>query len=231
MTALVIVPTFNERDNIELVIEGLFDARLDDVHLLVVDDSSPDGTADAVPDGDPAIHLLRRASRMGLGSAYVAGFLWALERDYDALLEMDADLSHDPSDVPRLLHALSGADLVIGSRYVAGGRVENWSVARRCLSRAGNLYANTWLHLGINDVTSGFRAYRRRVVQDMDLGSIRSQGYAFQIEMALRVRRAGGRIVELPILFAERRAGKSKMTARIVAEAAAKVPAWRFRGP
>jgi dolichol-phosphate mannosyltransferase len=156
---------------------------------------------------------------------------WGLERDYDAFLEMDGDLSHDPVDVPRLLAALEEADLAIGSRYVPGGRVENWSTARRVLSRAGNIYASAWLRLGINDLTSGFRAYRRSAIESIDLDSIRSEGYSFQIEMALRVGRAGGRIVEVPITFVERVSGTSKMTGAIVTEAITKVPRWGIRGP
>ena len=225
------IPTFNERDTIELVIEKLFSAGHDDLHALVVDDASPDGTVEAIPAGHPKLHVLRRASRLGLGSAYVAGFRWGLERDHEAFLQMDADLSHDPADVPRLLDALDDADLAIGSRYVLGGRVENWSAARRALSRAGNVYANAWLRLGINDVTSGYRAYRRSALETVDLASIRSEGYSFQIEMALQVRRAGGRIVEVPITFTERASGDSKMTGRIVAEAIWKVPHWAIGGP
>jgi dolichol-phosphate mannosyltransferase len=232
VTSLVVVPTFNERDNVGHVIERLFSAvRHDDVHALVVDDSSPDRTTEAIPQDHPGVYVMRRAAKLGLGSAYVAGFHWGLDRDYDAILEMDADLSHDPADVPRLLDALDHADLAIGSRYVAGGRVENWSTARRALSRAGNLYANTWLRLGINDLTSGFRAYRRSALEAIDLDSIHSEGYSFQIEMVLRVHRAGGRIVELPITFVERVSGTSKMTGRIVAEAITKVPRWAIRGP
>jgi dolichol-phosphate mannosyltransferase len=232
VTSLVVIPTYNERGTIGHVIERLLSAtRPDDVHALVVDDSSPDRTIEAIPEGHPGVHALRRASKLGLGSAYVAGFRWGLERDYDAFLEMDADLSHDPADVPRLLDALEGADLAIGSRYVAGGRVENWSTARRVLSRAGNIYANAWLRLGINDLTSGFRAYRRSAIESIDLDSIRSEGYAFQIEMTLRVGRAGGRMVEVPITFVERISGTSKMTGKIVAEAVTKVPRWAIRGP
>ena len=232
MKSLVVVPTFNERGTIAHVIERLFSAaRHDDVHALVVDDASPDGTIEAIPEGLSGVHVLRRAAKLGLGSAYVAGFRWGLERDYDAILEMDADLSHDPADVPRLLDGLDQADLAIGSRYVAGGRVKNWSTARRVLSRAGNLYANTWLRLGIKDLTSGFRAYRRSALESIDLDSIRSEGYSFQIEMALRVHRAGGRIAEVPITFVERVSGTSKMTGRIVAEAITRVPRWAIWGP
>lgn len=232
--ALVIVPTYNERDNIATVIERLFAASSrDSVHLLVVDDSSPDGTAAVVESlaaKDDAVDLMRRQSKLGLGSAYLAGFRWGLEREYDTFLEMDADLSHDPADVPRLIAALDdGADLAIGSRYVLGGRIENWSGARRLLSRSGNVYARMWLRFDVADATGGFRAYRRSALEDIELGTIRSEGYAFQIEMAHRVHRAGGRIVEVPITFVERAAGASKMSRRIVLEAITKVPRWALR--
>jgi dolichol-phosphate mannosyltransferase len=227
--ALVIVPTYNERDNVDEVVRRLFAAAGEGVHLLVVDDGSPDGTAARVQElarerGD--IHLLRRPGKLGLGTAYIAGFRWALKRDYVACVEMDADLSHDPADVPRLLDALDHADLVIGSRYVPGGRVVNWSWARRALSGAGNLYARAWLGFGVHDSTGGFRAYSRAILERLDLGSVRSEGYAFQIEMARRVHRAGGHIVEVPIVFSERASGTSKMSRRIVAEALTSVTRW-----
>jgi dolichol-phosphate mannosyltransferase len=232
--ALVIVPTYNEGANIATVIARLFAASSrDTVHLLVVDDASPDGTAAVVESltaNDDAVALMQRRAKLGLGSAYIAAFRWGLERHYDTFLEMDADLSHDPADVPRLIAALDdGADLAIGSRYVLGGRIENWSRARRLLSRAGNVYARMWLRFDVADATGGFRAYRRSALEGIELEAIRSEGYAFQIEMAHRVHRAGGRIVEVPITFVERAAGASKMSRRIVLEAITKVPRWALR--
>lgn len=229
--ALVIVPTYNERDNIEEVAERLFEAAGDAVELLVVDDASPDGTADVVRDlaRRRRVHLVERPGKQGLGTAYVAGFKWALERDYWAIVEMDADLSHDPADAPRLLDGLTNADLAVGSRYVPGGRIKNWGRVRRALSLGGNLYARLWLGFSIKDSTSGFRAYRTEALSNLDLDAIRSEGYAFQIEMARRVYRSGGRIVEVPITFIDRAAGTSKMSRRIVLEALVSVAAWGMR--
>lgn len=229
--ALVIVPTYNERDNIAEVVRRLFDAAGDAVALLVIDDGSPDGTAELVRDlaeGPHDIELIERAGKLGLGTAYVTGFRWGIERGYTSLVEMDADLSHDPRDVPRLLAALRNAELAIGSRYVPGGRVENWGGSRKALSMAGNLYARLWLGFGVKDSTSGFRAYRASALRGQNLESVGSEGYAFQIEMAYRIHRAGGRIVEVPITFVERAAGSSKMSRRIVFEALTSVPRWRF---
>jgi dolichol-phosphate mannosyltransferase len=231
--ALVIVPTYNERANVGEVVRRLFDAAGERVDLLVVDDGSPDGTADLVDElaaGPHGIHLMRRAAKLGLGTAYLAGFAWALERGYHAVIEMDADLSHDPADVPRLIDALDGgADLVIGSRYVEGGRVENWGRFRRALSAGGNLYARAWMGWPVRDATAGFRAYRTEILGRLDLGSVHSEGYGFQIEMTRRVFRSGGRIVEIPIVFVERVAGHSKMSRRIVAEALWDVTRWGVR--
>ena len=227
--ALVITPTFNEAESIREVVQRLFEACGERVDLLVVDDGSPDGTADLVRKmavEDSRIHLKERAGKLGLGTAYVAGFGWAIERGYDVVVEMDADLSHDPADVPRLLDALEDADLVIGSRYVPGGGVGNWSRARRLLSLAGNLYARLWLGYRVKDSTAGFRAYRVAELKKQDLGSIRSDGYGFQIEMTRRFHKAGLRIVEVPITFIERALGKSKMSRRIVIEALAAVTRW-----
>jgi dolichol-phosphate mannosyltransferase len=227
--ALVIVPTYNERDAIPEVVRRLFDAADDSVDLLVVDDGSPDGTAEVVRDlakGPHEINLLERARKLGLGTAYVEGFRWALERGYWAVVEMDADLSHDPADVPRLLDALGNADLAIGSRYVPGGGVGNWGVLRRLLSRAGNLYARALLGFRVKDSTSGFRAFRAEVLRHLDLDSLRSEGYGFQIETAWRVHRRSGRIVEVPITFMERTHGSSKMSKKIVIEALLSVTRW-----
>lgn len=226
---LVIVPTYNERDSIEEATQRLFAACKDTVELLVVDDGSPDGTAEVVrglAQGRTDIHLLERPGKGGLGRAYVAGFGWALDRGYEAVVEMDADLSHDPADVPRLLAALEGADLAIGSRYVPGGKVENWGAFRMGLSRFGNIYASLWLRLGVKDLTSGFRAFRARALAGQDLETVATHGYAFQIEMARRIDRMGGRIAEVPITFVERAHGKSKMSRRIVLEALLQVTRW-----
>lgn len=228
---LVIVPTYNESESISEVTERLFkgDSSLE---LLVVDDASPDGTAEVVrrlADGDARVHLLERSAKTGLGGAYVAGFRWALERGYEIVVEMDADLSHDPGQVPALVAALQDAELAIGSRYIPGGRVVNWGRFRRALSRGGNIYAGFWLRFGVTDSTSGFRAYRGSTLRSEDLTTVASQGYAFQIEMTRRVHRSGGRIVEVPITFVERSAGESKMSRRIVIEALREVTIWGLR--
>jgi glycosyltransferase involved in cell wall biosynthesis len=231
--ALVIVPTYNEVENIGVVAKRLFEqTAARNVEMLVVDDSSPDGTAWTVrslQQERDGIHLIEREGRMGLGSAYVEGFRWALERGYTQVVEMDADLSHDPVDVPRLLDALSEADLSIGSRYAPGGEVVNWSRTRRILSRGGNIYARMWLGFGVRDATSGFRAYRATVLAATDLSGIRSGGYAFQVEMARRIHNDGGSIKEIPIKFTDRTSGRSKMNRRIVLEALVLVTAWGIR--
>lgn len=228
--AIVVIPTYNEVGTIGDVIARVFMATKGGVDILVVDDSSPDGTAklvEAMAASDPALHLVQRPDKLGLAGAYILGFQWALERDYDVVVQMDADLSHDPSDVPRLLaFAAKGTDLVIGSRYVAGGGVRNWGVPRRILSRGGNAYVRLFLRLGICDVTAGFRAYRAAALRAIDFREIESDGYAFQIEMARRVRSEGGGVVELPIIFTERAAGNSKMTNAIVVEALVSVARW-----
>jgi dolichol-phosphate mannosyltransferase len=239
--ALVIVPTYNERDNIATVVSRLFDALNGEADLLVIDDGSPDGTAERVRElaaDRSGIHVVERPNKLGLGSAYVAGFRWGLDRHYWAMVEMDADLSHDPACVPRLLAALEEADLAIGSRYVAGGSVENWGTFRRLLSRCANTYARLWMGHGVRDSTAGFRAYRSDVLRRVDLDSLRSEGYAFQIEMTRRIHNAGGRVAEVPITFIERARGSSKMTWKIIAEALLNVTAWglrdrltRLRGP
>ncbi|MGH2747971.1 MAG: polyprenol monophosphomannose synthase [Actinomycetota bacterium] len=226
--AVVVVPTYNERPSIGELSDRLF-AATDRVDLLVVDDSSPDGTATAVRElqrDDERIHLIERPKKLGLGTAYLAGFAWALERGYGAVVEMDADLSHDPADVARLLEALDDADLVVGSRYVPGGRIPNWGLLRRALSRAGNLYARVLLGLATRDATSGFRAYRATVLWGPTLEGVASEGYAFQIEMVRRIERAGGRVTEIPITFVERHEGRSKMSRRIVLEALVRVTRW-----
>jgi dolichol-phosphate mannosyltransferase len=228
---LVIVPTYNERDNLREVVTRTL-AAMHDIDVLIVDDASPDGTgalAHELAAEEPRINVIERQKKRGLGTAYVLGFGWALEREYAAIVEMDADLSHDPGDLSRLLEELDDADLAIGSRYVEGGHVSNWGAVRRALSAAANLYARAWLGFRVRDSTSGFRAYRRETLVDQDLSSIRSEGYAFQIEMTRRVSRAGGRIVEVPITFVERASGRSKLNRGVVLEAILYVAAWGMK--
>jgi glycosyltransferase involved in cell wall biosynthesis len=230
--ALVVVPTYNERESIAEAMRRLFDAAGDTVDLLVVDDGSPDGTAELVKQmttGPHGVHLLERSEKLGLGTAYVAGFGWALQRGYKAVVEMDADLSHDPADVPRLLAELDGADLVIGSRYVPGGNVRNWGRIRRALSMGGNWYARTLLRIPAKDSTSGFRAYSADFLSTQHLADIASHGYSFQIEMTLRAYLDGRTVKEIPITFVERASGRSKMSRRIVIEAIWRVTRWGIK--
>jgi dolichol-phosphate mannosyltransferase len=228
--ALIIIPTYNERDNVERVAAD-FLAPVEGAELLFVDDASPDGTGqilDAIAAREPRIHVLHRPGKLGLGTAYLDGFRWALERGYRLIVEMDADFSHDPRHLPRLVElAEAGADLVVGSRYIDGGGTINWGLARQFISRAGGRYARTVLGFAIKDPTSGFVCYRRETLERIDLSSVRSNGYGFQIEMKYRVHRAGMRIVETPIVFEDRRVGQSKMSGAIVAEALWMV--WRLR--
>jgi dolichol-phosphate mannosyltransferase len=228
---LVVVPTYNERDNLELI-AGRLHAAVPDAHLLVVDDNSPDGTgkiADELADRDDRVHVLHRQSKSGLGAAYVAGFGWAREQAYDVVVEMDADGSHAPEQLPRLLAALETADLVLGSRYVPGGSVVNWPKSRELLSRGGNLYTRLLLRLPLQDATGGYRAYRRAVLDALPLDQISSQGYCFQVDLAWQTWRQGYRVVEVPITFVERERGESKMSRKIVAEALWRVTLWGVR--
>ena len=234
--AWVVLPTYNEAENIEAIVAAvlprLAEASPDGHRLLVVDDASPDGTgaiADRLASENDAVEVLHRAGKEGLGPAYVAGFRQALAGGADLVLEMDADFSHDPADVPRLIAAAADADLVLGSRYVAGGGVSGWAWHRRLLSRGGCLYARTILGVPVHDLTGGFKCFRRVVLETLDLDRIHADGYGFQIEMTYRTLRAGFRVNEIPIVFHERRAGASKMDARIAAEAVWKVPALRRR--
>lgn len=225
----VIVPTYNERANLEQIAARLRTA-VPEADLLVVDDNSPDGTgeaADKLAAGDSSIHVLHRPAKSGLGSAYLAGFRWALERGYGVLVEIDADGSHQPQQLPGLLAALeAGADLVIGSRYVAGGTVLNWPKSREILSRGGNTYARVMLGMKVRDATGGYRAYRASALRRIALEEVESQGYCFQIELALRAIRAGLTVVEVPITFVERTRGASKMSRAVMAEALWRVTQW-----
>ncbi len=230
--ALVCLPTYDERDNVEPVVEAIL-AAAPGVEVLVVDDDSPDGTgrvADQLSARDGRVHVLHRAAKQGLGKAYLAGFAWALERGYGLVLEMDADFSHDPGYLPALLAAAERADLVLGSRYVPGGGTENWGLARRLLSRGGSLYARVILGVPIRDLTGGFKCFRREVLEAIDLSTVECSGYAFQIELTWRALRKGFRVVEVPIVFVDRRVGQSKMSRRIVLEAVRKVWSIRFSG-
>lgn len=225
---LVVIPTYNEAENVGPILDRLLRAN-PGLDALIVDDDSPDGTgrlADDIAQRDERVHVLHRTAKVGLGAAYIAGFRWALERDYDAIVEMDADGSHAPEQLPRLLGALSDADLVLGARWVAGGRVENWPKSREVLSRGANVYARMALGIGLHDSTAGFRAYRRTVLESLDLDQIESQGYCFQIDLALRTVLAGFRVTEVPITFAERERGTSKMNGAIITEALTKVARW-----
>lgn len=232
--SLIVVPTYNERDNVRGVAEQ-FLAALPGTELLFVDDNSPDGTGailDELAAADPRIHVMHRAGKLGLGTAYVEGFGWGLARGYEYLFEMDADGSHDPKYLATMLAlAEDGADVVIGSRYVPGGGTENWSLGRKVISRGGGLYARTVLGIDVRDVTAGFICWRRAALEAIELSSVSSNGYSFQIEMKYRAAQKGLRLVETPILFVDRRVGQSKMSRAIFAEALLKVWALRFRRP
>lgn len=230
-SSLIVIPTYNERENVR-GIAAQFLAALPGVELLFVDDNSPDGTGavlDELTAGEPRIHVMHRAGKLGLGTAYVEGFGWGLARGYDYLFEMDADGSHDPKYLPQMLALLEdGADVVVGSRYVPGGGTENWGFGRKLISRGGGLYARTILGVDVRDVTAGFVAWRRSALEAIDLATITSNGYSFQIEMKYRAITKGLRVVETPIVFVDRRVGQSKMSRAIFAEALLKVWVLRF---
>jgi dolichol-phosphate mannosyltransferase len=228
---VVCLPTYNERENLKAMVSALGEVLPEDGRILVIDDSSPDGTgeiADRLAAERADVDVLHRARKDGLGPAYLAGFAFALERGAELVLEMDCDFSHDPADVPRLLAAVAGADLVLGSRYVPGGGTRNWNLLRRLISRGGSLYAQVLLGVRVRDLTGGFKCYRRAVLETIDLDAIDAKGYAFQIETTYRALRAGFRVVEVPIVFVDREAGGSKMSKSIVLEAIWKVPAIRL---
>jgi glycosyltransferase involved in cell wall biosynthesis len=234
---LVCIPTYNERDNLPSTL-GRLRAACPDVDILVIDDGSPDGTgkiADEAAEADPKLHVLHRSEKSGLGTAYVVGFGWGLERGYDVLVEMDADGSHQPEELPRLLEAFNPdanglrADVALGSRYVDGGVVRNWPRRRLVLSRGGNAYVRVALGLPLRDATGGYRAYRSEVLRQLPLGEVASQGYCFQVDLVWQAWRSGFRVVEVPITFVERTIGESKMSNSIVAEAFWRVTWWGVR--
>jgi dolichol-phosphate mannosyltransferase len=232
MKCIVIVPTYNERENVESLLPILLRDN-PGLHALVVDDGSPDGTGDAVKalqkNFPQNLHLLERTAKSGLGKAYLAGFAWALERGYEFLVEMDADFSHRPEDLKKILaEGAAGADVVVGSRYVKGGSTRNWGLGRRLVSRGGGIYSSLILGWGVHDWTGGFNGWSRRVLTTIALSEVRSEGYSFQIELKYRALKKGFRAMEVPILFEDRRVGRSKMSARIVVEALIRVWGLRF---
>jgi dolichol-phosphate mannosyltransferase len=233
LRATICLPTYNERDNLEPMLRALGAVLREGDRVLVIDDGSPDGTgelADRLAEERQYVDVLHRERKEGLGPAYLAGFRRVLETDAELVLEMDCDFSHDPADVPRLIAAAeAGADLVLGSRYVRGGSIPSWGLGRRAVSLGGNIYAQIFLQSRIRDLTGGFKCFRRRGLETIDLGAIDSKGYAFQIETTYRVLRAGFRVVEVPIAFTDREVGHSKMSRAIVLEAAWKVPLVRLR--
>lgn len=232
---LVVIPTFNERENLPVIIGRLLES-LSDIHVLVVDDSSPDGTGDvaeelAAADAAQRIHVMHRTVKDGLGKAYLAGFAWGLERDYPVIVEMDADGSHAPEQLHRLLEGINdGADLVIGSRYVPGGRLVNWPKRREILSKGANTYARLALGTGIRDITAGYRAYRAPVLRAIGLDDVESAGYCFQIDLAWRTLQRGFTVREVPITFTEREIGESKMDGGVIAESFFNVARWGWQG-
>ncbi|MCX5383639.1 polyprenol monophosphomannose synthase [Streptomyces sp. NBC_00083] len=226
--ALVIIPTYNEAENIKPIVARVR-AAVPEAHILVADDNSPDGTgkfADELAAEDDQVHVLHRKGKEGLGAAYLAGFRWGIEHDYGVLVEMDADGSHQPEELPRLLTALKGADLVLGSRWVTGGRIVNWPKYREYISRGGSTYSRLLLGVPIRDVTGGYRAFRREALEGLGLDEVASAGYCFQVDLARRAVAAGFHVVEVPITFVERERGDSKMSNDILVEALWRVTAW-----
>ncbi|WP_214414644.1 polyprenol monophosphomannose synthase [Sphaerisporangium fuscum] len=229
---LVVVPTYNERENLPMIVGRLREA-VPEAHLLIADDNSPDGTgavADELAAGDDHVHVLHRPGKQGLGSAYIAGFRWGLAEGFDVLVEIDADGSHQPEELRQLLDALAGADLVIGSRWVPGGKVLNWPARRELLSRGANIYVRTLLGMPVRDATAGFRAYRASTLEKIGLDDVQSQGYCFQVDLTLRTIRHGLRVTEVPITFVERTVGASKMSRSVFAEALWRVTVWGITG-
>ncbi|MGP3984956.1 polyprenol monophosphomannose synthase [Streptomyces sp. KR80] len=239
-TVLVIIPTYNEAENVKPIVARVRSA-VPEAHILIADDNSPDGTgklADELVAEDDRVHVLHRKGKEGLGAAYLAGFRWGIEQGYGVLVEMDADGSHQPEELPRLLTALKGADLVLGSRWVPGGRVVNWPKSREFISRGGSTYSRVLLDLPLRDITGGFRAFRKETLEGLGMDAVASQGYCFQVDLAWRAVKAGFHVVEVPITFVEREHGDSKMSRDILVEALWRVTAWgvgsrveRFLGP
>ena len=228
----LVLPTYDEAPNLEPIVTAILERLPEPRHILVVDDSSPDGTgeiADRLSAGNEDVSVLHRPRKEGLGPAYIAGFRRALHGGASLIVQMDADFSHDPADLPRLLGATADADLVLGSRYVGGGRVEHWGPLRRAISRGGSAYARAALGVEVRDLTGGFKVFRREVLEAIDIDSLDSLGYAFQVETTYRALEAGFRVVEVPITFRDRRVGQSKMSRAIVLEAAWRVPSMRRR--
>ncbi len=228
---LVIIPTYNESENIKKITKRLLDA-VPETHILIADDNSPDGTgkiADSLAENDNRIHVLHRPGKQGLGAAYLAGFEWGLDRNYEVLVEMDADGSHQPEQLPRLLSALSYADMVKGSRWVSGGSVVNWAKHREFLSRGASLWTRSWLDIPVKDTTGGFTAFRAETLKGIDLAGIESAGYCFQIDLVWRAVKAGYKVVEVPIDFVERELGTSKMSKNIVTEALMRTTKWGIK--
>jgi dolichol-phosphate mannosyltransferase len=226
---LIIVPTYNERENLTRLLDAIHRAA-EHAHILVVDDNSPDGTGDIAEQrarNDDRVFVLRRPGKLGLGTAYLDGFRYGLDRDYQIFQQMDCDFSHDPNDLPRFFAALQDADLVLGSRYVEGGGTRNWPVRRKILSRGGSLYARTILGIPVRDLTGGFKCFRREVLETIELDNVRSEGYSFQIEMTWRTIQKGFHIKEIPILFVDREHGQSKMNPTIFREAV--LMCWKLR--
>jgi dolichol-phosphate mannosyltransferase len=234
MRATICLPTYNERQNLPVMVERLAGVLREGDRVLVIDDNSPDGTgelADGLAERFPFVDVLHREAKEGLGRAYIAGFREVLATDAELVLEMDCDFSHDPADVPRLISAAeAGADLVLGSRYVPGGGTRNWGLLRRLVSRGGSLYTALFLRMGVSDPTGGFKCFRRAALEAIDLDAVTPRGYAFQIEMTWRVKRAGFRVEEIPITFVDREVGHSKMSRAVVLEAIWRVPLLRLRG-
>jgi len=229
---LIVIPTYNEVENLKPITSAVLEATPETVHVLVVDDGSPDGTgklADELAAANPRIHVLHRTSKQGLGPAYIAGFRWGFEQNYDRLIEMDADFSHNPKFLPAMLANLEKYDFVIGSRYVAGGGTVNWGLMRKIISRGGSLYARLILGAPIRDFTGGFNGWHRKVLEGINLASLEAGGYSFQIELKYRAFKKGFKSIEFPILFEDRRVGKSKMSSKIVIEALSLVPKLRFK--
>ncbi len=229
---LIVIPTYNEIENLGPITTEVLKRTPEGVHILVVDDGSPDGTgalADRLSEADPRVHVLHRTQKQGLGPAYIAGFRWGFSQGFDQLIEMDADFSHHPSFLPTMLNLLKEHDFVIGSRYVDGGGTVNWGLLRKIISRGGSLYSRMVLGAPIRDFTGGFNGWNRRVLEGIDLDTLEAGGYSFQIELKYRAFRKGFRFKEFPILFEDRRVGKSKMSSRIVIEALSLVPKLRFK--